>query len=60
MFQYPLYSATLAEFNMHQIGYYLNEGKNWSMDMEELERSLAEAKQVGTAFNLNFNPTHLI
>jgi len=44
--QYPLYSATLAEFNMHQIGYYLNEGKNWSMDMEELERSLAEAKQV--------------
>merc|ERR1711962_1632624 len=44
--QYPLYSATLAEFNMHQIGYYLNEDRNWAMDMEELERSLAEAKQV--------------
>ena len=45
--QYPLYSATLAEFNMHQIGYYLNEDKNWAMDMSELERALAEAKQVG-------------
>ena len=44
--QYPLYSATLAEFNMHQIGYYLNEDRNWAMDMEELERALAEAKQV--------------
>jgi len=44
--QYPLYSATIAEFNMHQIGYYLNEEKNWAMDMSELERSLAEAKQV--------------
>jgi len=44
--QYPLYSATLAEFNMHQIGYYLNEDKNWAMDMSELERALAEAKQT--------------
>ena len=26
--QYPLYSASLAEYNMHQIGYYLNEGMN--------------------------------
>merc|ERR1712029_605138 len=44
--QYPLYSATLAEFNMHQIGYYLNEDRNWAMDMDELERALAEAKQT--------------
>ncbi|XP_050421730.1 alanine aminotransferase 2-like isoform X2 [Adelges cooleyi] len=43
--QYPLYSATLAEFNMAQIGYYLDESKNWGLDMNELERSLAEARK---------------
>ena len=44
--QYPLYSATIAEFNMHQVGYYLDEGANWALDMAELERSIAEAKEV--------------
>ncbi|XP_075226083.1 alanine aminotransferase 1-like [Lycorma delicatula] len=44
--QYPLYSASIAEFNMTQIGYYLNEDQNWSLDIEELERSYAEAKQT--------------
>merc|ERR1712088_913972 len=44
--QYPLYSATIAEFNMHQVGYYLDEGANWALDMAELERSIAEAKAV--------------
>ena len=43
--QYPLYSATLAEFNMHQIGYFLNEDNNWALDISELERALAEAKK---------------
>lgn len=41
--QYPLYSASLAEYNMQQIGYYLNEDKNWSLDVDELERSYNEA-----------------
>jgi len=41
--QYPLYSASLAEYNMHQIGYYLNEDKNWSLDVSELERAYSEA-----------------
>lgn len=44
--QYPLYSATLAEFDMHQIGYYLDESKNWGLDVEELQRSIDEAKKV--------------
>jgi len=44
--QYPLYSASLAEYNMHQIGYYLNEDKNWSLDMDELERAYQEASDV--------------
>ncbi|EEB17528.1 Alanine aminotransferase, putative [Pediculus humanus corporis] len=44
--QYPLYSATLAEFNMHQISYYLNESKGWGMDLSELQRAVDEAKEV--------------
>lgn len=43
--QYPLYSATIAEFGMQQIGYYLNEDTNWGLDIPELERALAEAKK---------------
>lgn len=43
--QYPLYSATIAEFGMSQVGYYLNEEKNWGLDIPELERSLKEAKK---------------
>lgn len=35
--QYPLYSATLAEFGMQQIGYYLDESRNWSLEISELE-----------------------
>ncbi|XP_060535868.1 alanine aminotransferase 1-like [Cylas formicarius] len=44
--QYPLYSATLAEFGMHQIGYYPNESRNWGLDVAELERSVSEARKV--------------
>ena len=44
--QYPLYSASLAEYNMQQIGYYLNESKNWSLDVDELERAYSEAAKV--------------
>lgn len=43
--QYPLYSATLSEFNMHQIGYFLNEENNWSLEIPELQRALEEAKK---------------
>lgn len=35
--QYPLYSATLAEFNMGQVGYYLDECRNWGLTVSELE-----------------------
>ena len=41
--QYPLYSASLAEYNIEQVGYYLNEDKNWALDSDELERAYAEA-----------------
>ncbi|CAH0546430.1 unnamed protein product [Brassicogethes aeneus] len=44
--QYPLYSASLAEFNMHQIGYFLDESRNWGLDIAELNRSIQEARKV--------------
>ena len=37
--QYPLYSASLAEYNMDQVGYYLDEARNWALDVAELERA---------------------
>merc|ERR1711971_1179086 len=42
--QYPLYSASLAEYGMEQVGYYLDESRNWALDVKELERSIKEAK----------------
>lgn len=37
--QYPLYSATISEFNAEKVGYYLDEDDNWSLKIEELERA---------------------
>jgi len=42
--QYPLYSASLAEYNMDQVGYYLDEARNWALDVAELERAYQAAK----------------
>jgi len=42
--QYPLYSASLAEYNMDQVGYYLVEERGWALDLAELERSYQAAK----------------
>ena len=42
--QYPLYSATIAEYGMHQIGYYLDEANEWALDIGELERALSESR----------------
>lgn len=44
--QYPLYSATIAEFEMEQVGYYLDEANKWGLDTAELQRSLQEAKKT--------------
>jgi len=43
--QYPLYSASLAEYNMAQVGYYLDEERNWALDVAELERAIGEARE---------------
>lgn len=42
--QYPLYSATIAEFGAHQVSYYLNEETGWSLEPAELRRSIGEAR----------------
>jgi len=42
--QYPLYTATIAEYNAEPIGYFLDESNNWSLSSQELERALDSAK----------------
>ena len=42
--QYPLYSATLAEYGAFQIEYYLDEENNWALDIAELERALSSVQ----------------
>lgn len=42
--QYPLYSATLTEYNAYPIPYYMNEDNNWSLDLSELKRAIEAAK----------------
>ncbi|CAH8668128.1 unnamed protein product [Schistosoma bovis] len=38
--QYPLYSATNAEYNAYQIDYYLDESNGWDLSIEQLEEAL--------------------
>ena len=45
--QYPIYSATLALLGGKQVGYALDENKGWEGNLEEMERSLEEAKING-------------
>lgn len=41
-----MYSATLTEFDMPNIGYYLDEKNNWGLDLKDLERSVREARET--------------
>jgi alanine transaminase len=42
--QYPLYTATLAEYGATPIPYYLDEEHAWGLDIEELKRSIDAAR----------------
>lgn len=44
--QYPVYSALCTEYNIHKIAYYLDESRNWALDIEELQRAIDEAKSI--------------
>ncbi|KAF2900085.1 hypothetical protein ILUMI_06100 [Ignelater luminosus] len=44
--EYPLYSILSNEYDLHQVGYYLDESQNWRINTEELQQSIDEAKKV--------------
>lgn len=43
--QYPLFSSTVAEYGMYQINYYLDEEREWAIDMNELKRAVNEGRE---------------
>lgn len=45
--QYPLYSATMKALGGVQVSYYLDEENGWGLDIDELKRSLDEARDSG-------------
>ncbi len=47
--QYPLYSAAIQLLNGSLVGYYLHEETGWSLDFDELERAVADAKRKGVS-----------
>uniref|UniRef100_A0A183F3R9 alanine transaminase n=1 Tax=Heligmosomoides polygyrus TaxID=6339 RepID=A0A183F3R9_HELPZ len=55
--QYPLYSASIEEFGLGQVGYFLEEETNWSLAEEELERSYQNSlKEFDTKVLVVINP----
>lgn len=53
--QYPLYAAELALQNAHVVKYYLEEDKNWSLNIEEIERAY-DAAPVKPKIMVIINP----
>jgi len=45
--QYPLYSASIEMFGGKLVGYHLNEKDDWSVNIEEMERSIGTASRKG-------------
>ena len=45
--QYPIYSAQVSLRGAHQVGYYLDEEKGWSIDIGHLEEELEKSKEKG-------------
>jgi aspartate/methionine/tyrosine aminotransferase len=45
--QYPLYSATLALYEAHPVGYYLDESQGWKLSRELLDEAYASAESMG-------------
>ncbi|CAG9537598.1 unnamed protein product [Cercopithifilaria johnstoni] len=41
--QYPLYSASIVEFGLGLVGYYLDESNNWALNIDELEKAYRES-----------------
>jgi aspartate/methionine/tyrosine aminotransferase len=45
--QYPLYSATITLYEGHQVGYFLDEGRDWKLSQAMLEESFTGAAAAG-------------
>jgi aspartate/methionine/tyrosine aminotransferase len=45
--QYPLYSATITLYEGHQVGYYLDESRDWKLSLSMLEESYQQAVREG-------------
>ncbi|GBP08681.1 Alanine aminotransferase 1 [Eumeta japonica] len=43
--QYPVFSGALAELGIDAIPYYLDEDRNWALDVAELERAYEDASK---------------
>lgn len=43
--QYPLYSATLQEYGMYEIKYFLDEENGWGINTKEIKTQLEEVRQ---------------
>ena len=43
--QYPLYSALITLSGGSQINYYLDETKNWGLDVKDLKQRISDAKK---------------
>jgi aspartate/methionine/tyrosine aminotransferase len=46
--QYPIYTATIDLLGGKRVSYYLDEKKGWGLNLEELERSIIQARKEGT------------
>lgn len=44
--QYPLYSATITLYDAHQVGYYLDEAKDWKLNKTMMEESYQRARAM--------------
>ncbi len=42
--QYPLYSALITNFGGTRLDYFLDEEKNWALNIEELKESIAAVR----------------
>lgn len=45
--QYPLYSATISLLGGSLVPYYLEEGANWGLNIEDVRKSVWEARRKG-------------
>jgi len=45
--QYPIYTATIDLLGGKRVSYFLDEKKGWGLNLDELERSITQARNDG-------------